>query len=84
MFIALAALIVMTAFLLGYVLGRKHRRETAREALAVGDSSWLVRPHTESTVEEYPLPDLENPNGVEVGDSTFNRTDFPNSGVRWN
>lgn len=83
MFIALSLVLVISSFLLGYVLGRKHRRETAREALKVGESSWLVRPHTEKTLEEFPPPDLENPDGVEIGDSTFNRTDFPNSGVRW-
>lgn len=74
--------VTMTAFLSGYVLGRMHRRETEQEKLLEGRHTWLIRPHTESTLPEYPLPE-EQEDLATVSDASWSRTTLPNSGVRW-
>lgn len=74
--------LVLVAFLSGYVLGRKHRREAAQELLETGKATWLVRPHTEKTLQHYPLPEeTEDPSTIVEGQ--WSRTNLPNSGVRW-
>jgi hypothetical protein len=73
--------IAFSMFLSGYVLGRLHRREAAQEVLETKKVTFLVRPHTERTLQEYPLPEEAEPG--DVVDVQWGSRNLPNSGVRW-
>lgn len=60
-----ATVSAVAAFGLGYFFGRRSTR-----------SMWLVRPHSHTTLEKYPLPEQEFPT---VSDAVFVRTNLPGS-----
>jgi hypothetical protein len=75
-YVIVVVLLVVT-YLAAYAHGRHHGRQAAEEKLP----KFLVRPHTEETIQHYPLPE-EQPAG-DVSEVQWGRPDLPNSGVRW-